>query len=81
MKRLVVVALLLAACSPSNPGGYVGEYGGEEAQYAVILESEDCQWLGATAAAMDARYDAERSEVALGYQRAAVDRMVALDCP
>lgn len=82
MWRLPVVALLVAACGGvSTPAGYVDEYGGLESQYAAILETDDCQWLGATAAEMDARYDAEHSTVALGYQSAAVDRMVELGCP
>lgn len=80
--RIGALLLVVAACGGvSDPAGYVAEYGGMESQYEVLVESIDCQHLGETAAEMDARYDRERDRVALGYQRAAVDRMVAIDCP
>lgn len=81
MRKWVVFVLLVAACGGSTPASYVGRYGGLESQYEAIASSEDCRWLGETAAAMDARYDADKDRVALGYQKAAVDRMQALNCP
>ena len=80
--KLALLALLVAACGgPSTPVGYVDEYGGIESQYEVLLESDDCDWLSETAAEMDAAYSANRSTVHLGYQTAAVNRMVEISCP
>lgn len=82
MRRTVLGSLLvvLAACSPSNPGDYADNYGGSEAQYEALLTSDDCAWLADTAEEMDERYDRERDRVAFGYQSAAVDRMVEINC-
>lgn len=75
MKKLSALLLVTVACGGTDPGSYVDEYGGLESQYEAISTSDDCQWLSDTAADMDARYDQDRDRVALGYQRAAVDRM------
>lgn len=81
---VVLIALLtwfVMSHGPDTPAEYVAEYGGLESQYETLLTSTDCRYLGETAAGMDARYGRERDRVALGYQTAAVDRMVAIDCP
>lgn len=81
MRKLLAGVVLVAACGgPSGPADYVESYGGLESQYRVILESEDCGWLGETADEMDRRYDEQRDRVAFGYQSAATSRMVDLDC-
>lgn len=84
---LLTIGLLTAGCTwwlmsygPDTPTEYADEYGGSAAQYEVILESDDCAWLADTAAEMDERYDRERDRVAYGYQSAAVDRMVEINC-
>lgn len=80
MRRISALLLVVIACGGSDPASYVDEYGGMESQYEAISTSDDCQWLGQTAASMDERYDRGRDRIALGYQSAAVDRMVELDC-
>lgn len=91
----VAVLVFLGGCaaliawggrSPDTAEEYADRYGGSATSYENILRSTDCQWLGKTAADMDERYNRpsesrETQRMALGFQRAAVDRMVALDCP
>lgn len=83
-----MVVLLSGGCTwwvmsygPDTAAEYVDEYGGMESQYEVIGSESDCQRLGQLAADMDARFNRERDRVALGYQKAAVTRMVEIDCP
>lgn len=65
----------------SGSTDYVADYGGVESQYDALLTSTDCAWLGETAARMNDAYERDRNQVSLGYQMAAVDRMVELNCP
>lgn len=90
---LLTIGLLTAGCTwwlmsygPDTPAEYAEEYGGNESSYRNILNMDDCQLLAQRAADMDERYNRasesrETKRMALGFQSAAVDRMVELDCP
>ena len=70
----VVVWVAWMVRTPDAAEGYAEKYGGSVSQYDALLTSTDCAWL-----ASRIRAEAD-SQAAYGYQRAANDRMVSLDC-
>lgn len=89
MKRLIVIAILVAACgsgASSTPGAtpgihvpadYIASYGGKSALYAIILTASDCTALDATTKLIDAE---PTGNAKVGYATAARDMALRLGC-